>query len=107
MIRGALCALVLLAPMPAAAAGQGGTVYLCERDAIVEAIYLNEPDPPQVVLHVEGRMVSLPLSPAASGARYGGEEDGYQWWTKGDGAMLDWIEDGRETPIYRACLTTE
>ncbi len=70
---------------------RGGT-YLCERGVEVPVSYVNGADGSVAVLHVEGRLVTLPIAPSASGARYAWPSDGsgYVWWTKGEEATLYW-----------------
>ncbi|OWY05643.1 hypothetical protein B6V75_05910 [Thioclava sp. F1Mire-8] len=81
--------------------------YHCERGAEVHAAYINDTDPQRVALFLQGRLVVMSHIRSADGARYaedGEGEAGYVWWTKGHGAMLDWIaEDGEAQPLFRAC----
>ncbi|WP_078603909.1 MliC family protein [Thioclava sediminum] len=81
--------------------------YHCERGAEVHAAYINDTDPQRVALFLQGRLVVMSHVRSADGAKYaedGEGEAGYVWWTKGHGAMLDWIaEDGEAQPLFRAC----
>ncbi|KEO56266.1 MliC family protein [Thioclava pacifica] len=81
--------------------------YLCERGARVPAAYLNDSDPQRVVLMLEGRMVVMNHVRSADGAKYAEDGEGaagYVWWTKGTGAMLDWVaEDGESQTLLSGC----
>lgn len=81
------------------------TRYACARGVEVPATYINAPDVSLVVIHVEGRQITLYNEPAASGARYAWPSDGagYVWWTKGAEATLFWKETGEETEILTGC----
>jgi membrane-bound inhibitor of C-type lysozyme len=96
-------ALALLALLPAAASAQEFTTqtYSCDRGVEIPATYVNGPDQSIVVIHVEGRQITLVSDPAASGARYGWPSDGsnYVWWTKGEEATLYWKTPDAETPL--------
>ncbi len=95
--------LVLLAVLPTAATAQEFTTqtYSCDRGVEVPATYVNGPDQSLVVIHVEGRQITLLNEPSASGARYGWPSDGsnYVWWTKGDEATLYWKTPEGEAPL--------
>lgn len=95
--------LALLALLPTAAAAQefSTLTYSCDRGVEVPATYVNGPDQSLVVIHVEGRQITLVGEAAASGARYGWPSDGanYVWWTKGDEATLFWKTPEAETPL--------
>lgn len=99
-------ALVLLALLPAAAAAQEflTVTYTCDRGVQIPATYVNGADQSLVVIHVEGRQITLVGEPAASGARYGWPSDGesYIWWTKGDEATLYWKAPYGDAPLL-AC----
>ncbi len=90
--RLAAAALAVIAAAPAGAFDLGGGTYLCERGVEVPVSYVNGGGDSVAVLHVEGRLVTLPIAPSASGARYAWPSDGsgYVWWTKGDEATLYW-----------------
>lgn len=96
-------AAFILALLPSIASAQEFTTqrYACDRDVEVPATYVNGPDQSLVVIHVEGRQITLVNEPAASGARYGWPSDGanYVWWTKGDEAMLYWKTPEGETTL--------
>jgi Predicted periplasmic protein len=81
--------------------------YLCERGARVPAAYINDSTSQRVVLMLEGRMVVMSHVASADGAKYaedGEGEAGYVWWTKGSGAMLEWIpEDGESQTLLSGC----
>lgn len=106
-----LCALALAlcGPAPAALAQEIvlATPYLCERGARVDAVYVNISEPALAVLLLEGRQVVLMQAPSASGARYLQSAEGqlgYQWWSHGAEARLDWIgPDGSENSILSEC----
>jgi membrane-bound inhibitor of C-type lysozyme len=95
--------LALLALLPAAASAQEFTTqtYSCDRGVEIPATYVNGPDQSLVVIHVEGRQITLVSDPAASGARYSWPSDGsnYVWWTKGEEATLYWKTPDAETPL--------
>ena len=99
-------ALLLAATLPASAETVVVT-YLCEGGATVQAAYVNDADPPQVVLSTGGAMLVLDAVMSGSGARYAGPEDGphHVWHTKGAGALLDWHETAESDPvaILRGC----
>jgi membrane-bound inhibitor of C-type lysozyme len=104
----ALVAAISLVALPAF--GQlelkGGT-YLCDRGVEVPVSYINGADDAVAVLYLEGRLISLPIGPSASGARYAWPSDGsgYIWWTKGDAAMLLWHDGAtsEEVTLYSEC----
>ncbi len=77
------------------------TQYVCDRDVLVPASYIDAVDRSYAVIYVEGRQITLTNQPAASGARFGSAVDGasYVWWTKGDEATLFWKADGEETAL--------
>ena len=81
--------------------------YGCERGAQVEAVYVNTSEPSLAILAVEGQQVVLMQAPSASGARYVQSVEGqlgYQWWSRGAEARLDWIgPDGSENSILSEC----
>jgi membrane-bound inhibitor of C-type lysozyme len=95
--------LALLALLPAAASAQEFTTqtYSCDRGVEIPATYVNGPDQSLVVIHVEGRQITLVSDPAASGARYSWPSDGsnYVWWTKSEDATLYWKTPDAETPL--------
>jgi membrane-bound inhibitor of C-type lysozyme len=99
MIRLALLALVV--PCGANAQDFTTATYSCDRGVVVPATYVNGPDQSLVVIHVDGRQITLLNEAAASGARYGWPSDGsnYVWWTKGDAATLYWKTPEAETPL--------
>lgn len=76
--------------------------YLCDRGVEIPSTTVTTADGGVVVLHVEGRQMTLFSEPAASGVRYGWPSGGshYVWWTKGDTATLYW-----KTPESEAMLT--
>jgi membrane-bound inhibitor of C-type lysozyme len=102
----ALAGLLLLLPQVAQAQDFSTTRYQCDRGVEIPATYVNGPDQSLVVIHVEGRQITLVSEPAASGARYGWPSDGsnYVWWTKGDEATLYWKTPEGEAPLL-TCKT--
>ena len=84
-------ALLLVAAWPASAETVIAT-YLCEGGASVRAAYVNDADPPLVVLSTDGAMMVLTAGTIGSGVRYSGPQGGphHVWHTKGAGALLDW-----------------
>ena len=106
----AALALLLAAPAHAELDHSGGT-YLCDRGVTLPASYINASDGSVAVLYVEGRLVTLPEAPSASGARYAWPSDGagYVWWTKGDTATLYWrdLATGDEQAVYATCTMQE
>ncbi|WP_298971548.1 MliC family protein [uncultured Roseobacter sp.] len=114
MCRGHIIAAALVQMMMAmpAAATSIAEIYRCERTVELPVIYVSgETGVGVVVLLVEGEMVNLETTSAASGARYAGSPDlsGYVWWTKGDAALLTWFDasSGQETPVYSECTKVE
>ena len=81
--------------------------YQCERGVEIPATYVTDAAEAIVVLHVEGRQITLYQEPAASGSRYGWPSGGsnYVWLTKGDSATLSWRNgsDNTKTPLVRHC----
>jgi membrane-bound inhibitor of C-type lysozyme len=105
----ALAAGALSAPPLAAQSAETTLVttrYTCARGVEVPASYINAPDTSLVVIHVEGRQITLFSEETGSGARYAWPSDGagYVWWTKGKEATLFWKEGGQETPILEGCV---
>jgi membrane-bound inhibitor of C-type lysozyme len=104
-------ALALLAPLPAAA-GDGAVTelrYTCERGVEVPAAYVNAGAVSVAVILVEGRMVALPVTQSASGARYSTAakgRSGYTWWTKGDDAQLSWFDAERSEEVTLLAFCT-
>jgi membrane-bound inhibitor of C-type lysozyme len=107
-----LVAAGLMAAPPAVAQldTKGGT-YLCDRGVEVPVAYVNGAGDSVAVLHLEGRLITLPVGPSGSGARYAWPSDGsgYVWWTKGDTAMLLWHDGAtsEEVTLYAACKLKE
>ncbi|SPJ22392.1 MliC family protein [Palleronia abyssalis] len=91
MIRLITVATLAIAPAVASAAPEPVT-YECERGARVPVLYVNGVDPTLAILLVDGNLVALPRTPAASGSRYVDGEAGYLWYIKGDDARLQWID---------------
>jgi membrane-bound inhibitor of C-type lysozyme len=89
---------------------KGGT-YLCDRGVEVPVSYVNGADDSVAVLYLEGRLITLPVGPSGSGARYVWPSDGsgYVWWTKGDTATLLWRDGatGTEETLYSGCRMKE
>lgn len=84
--------------------------YTCERGVEIPAIYINSKDgtePGIAVIQVEGRLINLETTIAASGTRYSFPSDGsgYIWWTHQGAATLYWRDGatGEETVIYSDC----
>lgn len=77
--------------------------YSCDRGVEIPATYVTGAEGGLVVIHIEGRQITLLGEPAASGARYGWPSDGsnYVWWKTDDGATLYW-----KTPEGEAALLT-
>lgn len=84
----------------------GGT-YRCDRGVEVPVSYVNGAEGSVAVLYLEGRLVTLPIGPSASGARYVWPSDGagYVWWTRGDEATLYWRDSAtsQEVTLYADC----
>lgn len=97
----------LAATVPAGAFDLGGGTYLCERGVEVPVSYVNGAEGSVAVLHVEGRLVTLPVAPSASGARYAWPSDGsgYVWWTRGEEATLSWHDGAtsEEVTLLAGC----
>lgn len=82
--------------------------YRCERSVELPVVYVSGDGRTDVaVLLVEGVLVNLGATPAASGVRYAGppKRSGYVWRTKGEAAFLTWFDAaaGQETPVYTDC----
>lgn len=81
--------------------------YVCEREAVVTATYVNSADASFVVVSVEGQQVGLTQVQSASGAKYAQATDGqgYIWWTKGDEAFLAWgiAQSGEDETLLSQC----
>ncbi len=108
-MKAAVVALAGLAAAPALAETQFQTTrYTCDRGVELPATYVNADDLSLVVLHVEGRQITLLNEPAGSGARYGWPSDGanYVWWTKGPEATLYWREAGADKAGAETALLT-
>jgi membrane-bound inhibitor of C-type lysozyme len=99
-------AVLAVALLPGAALAQdfSTATYTCDRGVEIPATYVNGPEQSLVVIHVEGRQITLLNEVAASGARYGWPSDGsgYVWWTKGEAATLYWKTPEGEAPLL-AC----
>lgn len=85
--------------------------YVCERKVVVPVVYINElPDHQSAaVIHVEGKQVPMRIWPGADGARYIAldEQDSYRWHTKGDEAVLSYLEAdhmAKEQFLLRDCV---
>lgn len=110
--RFVLIAGAVMASSPAAAQLElkGGT-YLCDRGVEVPVSYINGAEDAVAVLHLEGRLITLPIGPSGSGARYVWPSDGsgYVWWTKGDEATLLWHDGAtsQEVTLYAGCKLKE
>ena len=108
MNRNILFAATAALTAGAAQADTRALTYMCERGVEIPTVYVNHGDElAVVVLWIEGRMINLERTEAASGARYqfpnGGS--GYVWWSKGDEATLAWFdaEVGEEVTLYAFC----
>ncbi|GAA6178970.1 hypothetical protein NBRC116594_04080 [Shimia sp. NS0008-38b] len=80
--------------------------YRCDRDAWVDATYINAADVAYAVLVVEGRQVALVAERSGSGARYGpadGGSSGYVWHTKGAEAVLFWRDAAQAEEMLMRC----
>lgn len=96
--------IMALTPTASHAAPEFTTLrYRCDRGVEIPATYVTGAEGSLVVIHIEGRQITLLGEPAASGARYGWPSDGsnYVWWTTDDGATLSW-----KTPEGEAALLT-
>lgn len=105
-LAGAGLALSLAAP--AAALDVASLHYVCERGVVIPATYASAASGAVVVLHAEGRQITLMQVPAASGVRYEGPlaNGVYVWHTRGTQARLDWrgLEDD-EVVLFEACTS--
>lgn len=102
-MRRTLLGLLLSLSVPALAAAHGSAVvkdgyettaatYSCANNATLGVRYLNMKDGPAfVVLSIKGEIILLETAVSASGARYVSVDPAtpYQWWTKGEDAVLD------------------
>ncbi|SLN66230.1 Membrane-bound lysozyme-inhibitor of c-type lysozyme [Aquimixticola soesokkakensis] len=89
---------------PAQIAPPSPVHFTCERGVKIDAVFTGD----VAAVLVEGRLISLSRAQSASGARYsfpGGS--GYDFWTKGDTARLDWFdaEIGESVTLYARCKT--
>ena len=101
-MRAAVLLPFLCLPTVALAAPEFTTLrYTCDRGVDLPATYVNSAEGSLVVIHVEGRQITLVADPAASGARYGWPSGGssYVWWTKGNEATLYWKTPEGEAPL--------
>ena len=107
MIKSITFAAVTALTVTSAQAETRALTYTCERGVDIPAVYVNGDDLAVVVLWIEGRMINLERTEAASGARYQFPNDGsgYVWWSKGDEATLAWFdaEVGEEVTLYAFC----
>ncbi len=66
--------------------------YICDRDVRLSVVYINSDGPEAfAVMQIEGRLVALETVRSGSGALYaeiGKNDTGYNWFTKGDEALL-------------------
>lgn len=96
-----------VAPSEPALAELIAVTYHCERGVILPAVYVND-GAGHVVALIEGQLVVLPRAISASGARYlSAEQPGYEFWSKGDSAMLSWGTDADSAILLRECLAAD
>lgn len=76
-----------------------GATYDCTRGVTVQASYLNTYEDSYAVIFVEGQLVALQNVQSASGAKYAQSPNGagYVWWTKGNEAILLWVDPATNT----------
>jgi membrane-bound inhibitor of C-type lysozyme len=104
-----LAVVLALTPAGVMAAPEFATTgYACDRGVMVPATYVNGAEGSLVVLHVDGRQITLVGEASASGARYGWPSggSGYVWWTKGSEATLSWKTPEDEAAIL-TCIEAE
>ncbi|QQA44817.1 MliC family protein [Pelagovum pacificum] len=109
MARAVIAASLVAGLLAGAASAETSFIrYGCERGVEVPVVYVTDTNTDIAVLEVEGGMIQLEAEEAASGVRYGWPSDGshYVWWTKGDEAMLNWVdgETGEEVTLLASCL---
>jgi len=102
MVRSAIACALIASPVAAAPEFVTST-YKCDPGVEIPATYVNAADGRLVVLHVDGRQITLLAEPSGSAGRYAWPSDGsgYVWWTKSNSATLYW-----KTPEGEALLLT-
>ncbi|WP_187430404.1 hypothetical protein ROLI_019730 [Roseobacter fucihabitans] len=93
-------------------AGPISATYTCERSVKIPTVFAQDKDAGSIVVMIlEGALIQLAITPAASGARYADTTDqsGYVWWTKAEAATLSWFDaqTGQETFVYRQCRKSD
>jgi membrane-bound inhibitor of C-type lysozyme len=106
-----LAGVLLLGGGTAAIAAVVEATYVCERGVHIPVVYVNEVEAENIaILHVDGRLITLPQARAASGALYA-EPDawGYSWWSRGTTATLAWFDTqaGEEVTLFALCDSAE
>lgn len=86
--------VVAAAPAPKPVVKDGDTLvaeatYLCGKEMAVAANYWNGATN-RAWLRLLDTVLDLPQTRSASGARYGENPPGPEWWLKGDSARLSW-----------------
>lgn len=102
----ALLAGVLAVPARADEVDATPLSYRCEFGTRVDLAL--DPRGNQLFGQIQGRPVLMPQAPAASGARYiesaEGERGGrYEFWMKGDAAMLNWVTKAESVTLLKDC----
>ena len=86
---------------PSTAGDTVHALFRCDAGRTVDAVFSNGARHSVSLRLSDGRTLSLPQAPSASGARYANADQSFVFWNKGRTAFID--ETGR--PGYRGCLT--
>jgi membrane-bound inhibitor of C-type lysozyme len=73
--------------------------YVCEQNKTMRAVFVSGRQPRVELSLGDGRHLTLPRAPAASGTRYASADESTVFWSKGDTAFL--MEGGTQT--YANC----
>lgn len=86
---------------PAAAGDTLHALFRCDAGKTVDAVFSNGTRSSVSLVLSDGRALSLPQAPSASGARYASADDSLVFWNKGDTGLV--AENGKVS--YSGCST--
>jgi membrane-bound inhibitor of C-type lysozyme len=98
--------LCVLLPLPGCSGASRDTVsasFTCDAGQSIQAVFTTGAQPVVKLMLSDGRQLTLPQAPSASGARYANAEESVVFWNKGRTAFID--ERGRQT--YSGCVQSD
>jgi membrane-bound inhibitor of C-type lysozyme len=77
--------------------------FACDAGKGIQALFNTGAQPAVTLMLSDGRQLTLPQAPSASGARYANADESVVFWNKGRTAFID--ERGRQT--YSGCVQSD